>query len=41
MYAPPQLAFLYATIIVSMLVGASVVHNIIKPNLSLPLPQRK
>ena len=42
MYHPVQLAFLYSTMIVSMLLGASVVHSVLKPNLALPaLPARK
>jgi hypothetical protein len=32
----PQLAFLYATLVASMLGGGSVVHAVLKPDLSLP-----
>jgi hypothetical protein len=40
MYKPSQLAFLYATMIASMLLGASVVHGLVRPNLALPLPPK-
>ena len=41
MYHAGQLAVLYTTMLCSMLLGASLVHNLVRPNLSLPLPPRQ
>ena len=35
MYSIPQYAFLYVVLLSSMLAGASVVHFVVKPDLSL------
>jgi len=40
MYKPSQLVLLYTTMISSMLLGASLVHTIVRPNLALPLPPK-
>jgi hypothetical protein len=36
MHTIPQLAFLYSSLIASMLLGASIVHAVLRPDLSLP-----
>jgi hypothetical protein len=36
MYSIPQYAFLYSALLGSMVAGASIMHAVLKPDLSLP-----
>ena len=40
-YTIPQTAFLYLSTLGSLLFGGSLAHNLLKPDLALPLPPRR